>query len=444
MKSTISGSIVRDVARISEDYSSTPITAPYKSQFWEVGRRARRIKEWLNLLEQTPKESEERAVLVRAIESLAKSLFPFLPRSRRSPSETPLIDLMSLSERGARGIVMPVGGSENNIRFAGHLITSLREVVGCRLPIEITYAGDEDLPLRYREILASLDPTGQISFLDIWTLFDDRLLLLRDDGWAIKPFSVLASRFEQVILVDCDSVFLQDPEALFQQPPYIDTGVHFFHDRLLWQHKFQQRHDWWRDQIKEPSATLNKSLVWTEEYAEECDSGVIVLDKSRVDVFMGLLHTSWQSMYDVRSEVTYRLMFGDKESWWLGMELTGCNYGFEEHYGSIVGWESLVPDENGVPTSQLCSFVIAHVDVHGRLIWYNGGLLKNKLAQLDRYEVPEAWMMDGTWKKGATKQDHSCMVGGVPRRLTGEELAILQRSIEEAVRVDEIVGATRS
>lgn len=438
VKSNVDDSTLQDVARISEEYYTTPITAPYKGQFWEAGQRARRIKEWLDLVAKTPQKSKERIILTRAIERLATSLFPFLPPS---PHDTPLIDLMNRAEKGTKGIVMPVGGSENNIRFAGHLIASLREVLGCQLPIEITYAGDDDLPLHHRERLASIDQTGRTSFTDIWSVFDDGHLSLGTDGWSIKPFAALASRFEQVILVDCDSVFLQDPEALFRQQPFIDTGAYLFHDRLLWQHKFSSRHDWWRDQIKEPSAAMNKSLVWTEEYAEECDSGVVVLDKSRVDAFMGLLHTSWQNMYDVRNEVTYKIMYGDKESWWLGLELAGSPYEFEQHYGSMVGWESPSSDDkNGDKTPKVCSFVIAHTDTDGKLIWYNGGLLKNKLADPDSYEAPEAWMFDGKWEKGA-KKEFSCMVGGNLQKLTEGEVSILQGNIKEAIRVDKVIRA---
>lgn len=433
--------VLKNITNTALEYVNTPIQAPYKDQFWETGQRSRRIVEWLEYIDKTAVNSEDRAALLYAINEASSSLFSFVPRPDANSRKPRLTALRNLYDAGSRGIVMPVGGSDNNIRFAGHLIASLREVLGCKLPIEIAYAGDDDLPKKAREALASLDSTGHISFLNVWDVFDDETLRLKEGGWAIKPFAALASHFEQIILLDADSVFLQNPETLFRQKPYTKTGAYMFHDRLLWQHGFGARHRWWHDQIKEPSAALDKSLVWTHDWSEECDSGVVVLDKSKIPVFVGLVHTAWQNTYDVREEVTYNLMYGDKESWWLGMEYAGADYEFEEHYGSILGWESTRTDDE-VEKPAVCSFVIAHVDDEGRLIWYNGSLLKNKLKQPKTYEVPEAWMLDGTWKKGTTKGQMSCMVDAEIRKLDGEEHSILERSIDVATRVDSLIEVT--
>ncbi|RFU74451.1 glycosyltransferase family 71 [Trichoderma arundinaceum] len=427
------------ILRISSEYRKHPISPPYQNQFWEVGQRSRRLSQWLTSLDgpwgSELRESDKRMVVV-AIEKMAMSLFSFLkPPLTKQDTITPLRDLRRSFTKGSKGIVVSAGGSDLSVRFAGHLISSLRDVFGCTLPIQVAYAGEDDLPKHRRDALLSLDKTNNTEFLDVWTVFDDSTLLLRKGGWAIKPFAALASRFEHVIVLDADAVFLQSPEVLFQQREYVDTGAYLFHDRLLWQHAFQGRHEWWKDQIKEPSPAMNKSLVWTEDYAEECDSGVVVLDKSRPEVLVGLLHIAWQNTYDVREEVSYKITYGDKETWWLGLELAGSKYQFEAHYGSILGWEKeKKPEENAV-----CSFVIAHVDQKNKLLWYNGSLLKNKLADPHGYAVPLYWMMNGKWQKGG-KKEMSCMVDEMRRRLTGEEIAILQRSIEAAIKVDEILG----
>jgi alpha 1,3-mannosyltransferase len=43
----------------------------------------------------------------------------------------------------------------------------------------------------------------------------------------------LASSFQQAILMDADTVFLQAPEVLFSQPTYLEKGALFFQDRTL-------------------------------------------------------------------------------------------------------------------------------------------------------------------------------------------------------------------
>lgn len=327
------------------------------------------------------------------------------------------------------------------MRFASHLICCLRNVLKSTLPIQIVYAGDDDLSPPNRAFLTNLPSTAEnaspLDFFDILSVFDDSTLKLRQGGWAIKPFAALGTKFEKVIVLDADAVFLQKPEALLHHPAFERTGAFLFRDRLLWQHSFRERHEWWKSQIKRPSATLDKSLVWTQDYAEEGDSGVVVIDKSRTDVLAGLLHICWQNSYEVREEVTYKITYGDKESWWMGFELAGSGYEMEEHYGAIIGWQ----DKSAVNTGskKVCSFVIAHLDDKDKLIWYNGGLLKNKQvpSMSHEYAVPDKWMVDAEWQKGASKPDMSCMVGGEVHDVPEDQIGILALSIAEAKRVDE-------
>lgn len=443
--------VVTDLVQYFEDY---PFTPPYKNHFGQLGRRARILRDWLILAEKTDDISQKDAYL-DAVDRTAVSLFPYL---EKSSSKRPLSDLRSSFKPSTTGLVIPAG--DGNVRFAAHLISSLYNVLESKLPIQIAYAGDKDLSPGHRAYLADLVKSSSgppLRFLDILTVFEDHLLKLNEGGWAIKAFAILGSDFERVILLDADAVFLQKPEALFEHPAFLRSGALLFRDRLLWQHAFRDRHDWWESQIKRPSAMLNTSLVFTKDYAEEGDSGVVVVDKSRADVFVGLLHICWQNTYAVREEVTYKITYGDKESWWLGFELAGSNYEMEKHYGAskfipalfsfpkadtdwpakntVIGWEETKHGQ----VAKVCSFVIAHVDEQERLIWYNGSLLKNKgvKSMAHEYAVPEKWMVDAEWQKGASKADMSCMVGGEMHSLSAEEIKILADSITEAKRIDE-------
>lgn len=211
-----------------------------------------------------------------------------------------------------------------------------------------------------------------------------------------------------------------------------------FHDRLLWKNGFPDRQDWWHDQIKHPSPETEKSLVWTERYSEEGDSGIVVVDKSRLDVLLGLIHIGWQNSDRVRNEVTYKITYGDKESWWIGFEATGSKYSFSPHYGGIVGW--LKDGDKKKEEVSVCSFVIAHVDQDERLLWYNGGLLKNKAVNQTEFEVATHWMIDQTWHKGGSKKDMSCMAGKIVSELSSGEKGVLRMAIDVAKDVDERLG----
>ncbi|KAJ0106838.1 hypothetical protein J7T55_014913 [Diaporthe amygdali] len=438
--------LTADLVQYFEDY---PLVPPYKDRFGELGRRTRLLRDLLESADSNHVPSQ-RSSLLDIIDKTALLLFPFLRGPpTNSNSAGGLTNLRSSIEPGSVGIVIPAGN--NNVRFAAHLISSLRNVLNSRLPIQIVYAGDRDLSASNRHFLAELvASSGQaLDFLDILTVFDDSTLKLQEGGWAIKPFAVLGSNFEKIVLLDSDAVFLQKPEVLLDHSGFQHTGALLFRDRLLWQHAFSDRHQWWHSQIKRPSDELNTSLVWTQEYAEEGDSGVVVVDKSRTDVFMGLLHICWQNSYDVREEVTYKITYGDKETWWMGFELAGSSYEMEKHYGAIVGWETELESEaenrednreqrDDPSTKKVCSFVIAHVDEQENLIWYNGGLLKNKkIPEMKHdYAVPDKWMVDGEWQKGATREDMSCMVGEQMHDLSDEQMRRLERSIAEAKRID--------
>ncbi|TLD03171.1 uncharacterized protein PgNI_12487 [Pyricularia grisea] len=417
----------------AREYVESPFEAPYKNKFGELGERTKVAREWIGFLDDAPSSANTLPAL-EAVEAAIGTMYPFLTNSPKKPgNKTPFSDLRSSFVPGSRGIVIPTG--TGTLRFATHLIANLREVLRTELAIQIVYSGDDDLPPEDREQLTAR--FGDMYFLDILTVVDDATVGLVDGGWAIKAFAALYSPFEEVLLLDADCVFVQKPELLLEDPAYQSTGALLFHDRLLWQHAFRERHNWYEDQIRHPSAQLNKSLVWTQDYAEEGDSGVVVLDKSRLDVLMGLLHIAWQNTRDVREEVTYKLMYGDKESWWFGLELSGAAYAFETHYAAMVGWVKDVLSEN---KARICSFVIGHVDRNDELFWYNGGLLKNKKVNLYEFGEPTHTMVDGIWEKSGIKTEMSCMVGTGGRAVLPQASNILADSIALAQKLDEDFG----
>ncbi|KAL8702486.1 MAG: hypothetical protein Q9201_004341, partial [Fulgogasparrea decipioides] len=100
------------------------------------------------------------------------------------------------------------------------------------LPIETVYAGDQDLDFRHRRMSTGIGP--DISFLDLTIVFDDSAAGLREGGWAMNPFAMLASQFAQVILMDADAGFFEAPNHVFDEIPDLkDSGTLFWHDRAL-------------------------------------------------------------------------------------------------------------------------------------------------------------------------------------------------------------------
>lgn len=404
------------------------------SAFGEMGKRVQILRSWIQSTEvlQNQMSKAQREGLVEHIEKATLSLFPFLHKPSQTKNSHALHNLRQSFQPRSKGIVIPTG--IGTFRFACHLIANLKQVLNSTLPIQVMHAGDADLPSQYREFIMELG--ADIEILDVTTVFDDETLSLASGGWAVKSFAALASKFEQVVLLDADAVFLQPPEVVFDHHVgYNDSGALLFHDRLLWQNAFKERHDWWEQHLKHhtPSSTLAKSLVYNEKYAEECDSGMVVLDKGRLSILLGALHVCWQNTRAVREAHTYIMGHGDKESWWFGMELSDANYTFENHYGSIVG---AVKVDAADGKTKVCGFTIAHVDEDDRLLWYNGSLLKNKHVNPTEFDVPTHWMKDGVWEKGAAKADMSCMKDTDVLDLTTQEMDIVRKSGEAARAID--------
>ncbi|KAF4500418.1 MNT3-alpha-1,3-mannosyltransferase [Fusarium agapanthi] len=179
----MSESELKNISQKAKEHAENPVQAPSKSTFWEVGQRSRELSRWLSNSDKIDPTSKVGRQLQDVTEITAQQLFPLPQNPPQSPgSKTPLSDLRHSFDRGSRGIVIPVGGGEQPVRFAGHLIVSQRKVLGCRLPTQIVYAGEDDLPEKDRDRIAKLDGASDVEFLDIFTVFDDGTLKLKDDG----------------------------------------------------------------------------------------------------------------------------------------------------------------------------------------------------------------------------------------------------------------------
>ncbi|HVB65092.1 MAG TPA: hypothetical protein VNE17_10200, partial [Nitrolancea sp.] len=105
------------------------------------------------------------------------------------------------------------------------LLSILRQVHRCRLPIEIWYLGDNDLPPHVRTLFERFD----VEFVDACR--DQRIAGPRPStGWELKAFAIVLSRFAEIVYLDADNIPLTDPAALFDEPRYRTTGALFWPD----------------------------------------------------------------------------------------------------------------------------------------------------------------------------------------------------------------------
>ena len=197
------------------------------------------------------------------------------------------------------GIVMTVG--KGNYVLASHCIQTLRKVVNSTLPIQVFYAGDDDLPELYRQEIKALHPS--IETTDILDNFNETTVVIHGSGYAMKPFAALASRFERVILVDADTIFLRRPDLDFEENSALNsTGLYYFHDRA---YSGAKTTDWIKELLRgtQPSKTLNGSLFWQKELEHQQESGVVFINKAVPAAFMSILFSTYMNTQKVRDFV---------------------------------------------------------------------------------------------------------------------------------------------
>src|ERR1043166_3368627 len=122
-----------------------------------------------------------------------------------------------------RGIVLCGGGS---VYFPciWSCIRMLRRF-GCTLPIELWHRGTREMTDEMKTLLAPYD----VVFQDAYRVARG-YPVRRLDGWELKPYAIINSRFAEVLYIDADNVVVQNPEFLFDATLYRETGSLFWQD----------------------------------------------------------------------------------------------------------------------------------------------------------------------------------------------------------------------
>ncbi|KAI1317176.1 hypothetical protein EDD11_008868 [Mortierella claussenii] len=303
---------------------------------------------------------------------LEKRLYPWVQYGRSSS--------FSLQDTfKGKGIVFCAGNGQ--FEFVVTSIQAVRNRLKSALPIQVFHMGDNDLSPERQQYLR--DMASGIEVLDVTDFLDNDYMQL--GGWAIKPFAMLASSFEEVMFVDADAYFLQDPAVLFEDPGYQATGALFFYDRTLFA-DVRTGPDWIRSMLPIMSSFPPISRMFNLLSAHEQESGVVVINKrTRLPGMLAIckLNGKWE-----RDLHTYRVFHGDKESFWTGMEMVQEPYVFMRNYGGVIG--ELRPDNS----ESVCGAQL-HQDHEGKPLWWNGGLYRNKNAGVTRNLDFKYWMTGG-------------------------------------------------
>ncbi|KAI7828717.1 mannosyltransferase putative-domain-containing protein, partial [Gamsiella multidivaricata] len=300
---------------------------------------------------------------------LEKRLFPWVHYARQSSFS------LYRSYKG-RGLVFCAGNGQ--FEFVVTSIQAVRNRLKSKLPIQVFHMGDNDLSRERQKYLR--DMASDIEIIDVTQILDNDYMQL--GGWSIKPFAMLASSFEEVMFIDADAYFLQDPAVLFEDPGYLATGALFFYDRTLFAGG-SKGSDWLKSVTPILSSFPPISRMFRRVSAHEQESGVVLVNKRTR--FLGILATCKSNGKWERDLVSYEVFHGDKETFWTGFEMIQEPYVFMRNYGGVIG--ELRPDND----QSVCGAQL-HEDYRGQPLWWNGGLYRNKNAGNNRYLTFDYWM----------------------------------------------------
>ena len=154
-----------------------------------------------------------------------------------------------------RGIVICMGVQVSHFMGIWSSIHLLRNKLNSKLPIEIwMYSFEwESFSIGIQDILNKLNDNIEmnVNLKMIKNKFHDDLkniqkplnkmrngISVKSDylHFATKPLALTQSNFEEIILLDCDTILFVPPENLFDLSTYIETGTMFLNDKPI---------DWW-------------------------------------------------------------------------------------------------------------------------------------------------------------------------------------------------------
>lgn len=218
-----------------------------------------------------------------------------------------------------QGIVICGGGDKYN-KIMYTILKFIRAVLNSKLPIEWYYCGLSEMTLEQKNYFEN--DIDNLTCIDVEKIeqFQNHTKPNQLKGYQIKPFALLASRFEDILLIDADNFPLQTPELLFDNSIYKSTGNVFWAD-------YWKPTEHWNDlsiydilQTK-PNMKLNDS-----------ESGQILVNKKKC---WDAINTAW--FINNNSYFFYEYFLGDKDTYQLAWVLNNTTYYQNTYKPNAVG-----------------------------------------------------------------------------------------------------------
>jgi hypothetical protein len=223
-----------------------------------------------------------------------------------------------------RGIVT-LGGSSKYFLCAYLLVTALREV-GCQLPVEWWYLDYDEMDPQMISLAESL---GNVTCVNLRERLAAHARTVRSrGGWEAKVWSIMYSKFREVLFLDADQLPVRDPTFLFDSSEYVEAGAVFWpdHPPMGWSIAEQA---FVVAGLPVPGRTKRSSWAAPTDYTP-FESGQVLIDKSRhwppleLTAYINDNSNFWFPRHNPGRD--RYLIYGDKDTFYLAWNRLGVPY----------------------------------------------------------------------------------------------------------------------
>ena len=219
--------------------------------------------------------------------------------------------------KSARGIIT-ASGTVDRLRDSYVSIKMLRDT-GCKLPIELFYADEQEIPKSLCSIFHKLN----VNCINIQSHYPFGVYNARN--FSIKAIAVYLSKFKELIWMDSDVIPLVDFETLFNNNQYINNGYFFNND--LW--SFKKQETVFTDKIEKFIQNLKDDVNFTIlPGSPELESGLFLLNREKLPFkFFDIL-----LLLNVNNHLIYnKVCYGDKDTFQISIRMI-----YEEFYYNLL------------------------------------------------------------------------------------------------------------
>eukprot|EP00644_Phytophthora_capsici_P008833 jgi/Phyca11/101964/e_gw1.6.268.1 len=266
-------------------------------------------------------------------------------------------------------------------------IRVLRDVLDCRLPIEVWYRPNE-----MGQSSAMLDVLKSAGNDSVGGITLEKIDHPRARRFNAKIYAVQHSKFDQILFLDADNVPVRDPSNLFETPEFVDTGAVFWPD-------------YWH-----PDHTIfhvNKaSLVWElldTPFVDmfEQESGQLLIDRRRHAAALDLV--TFYGLHEPNYFDRLKLVWGDKDLFRLAWLKLGASFHMIETPPATAG---------RMYGGSFCGMTMVQHDTKGEVLFLHRNQMKltgennTKQEHADGYPDPIMWTHLLSFRKGSPRSKY--------------------------------------